>query len=213
LLLFIVGICYREEIRKKNRYKTKYFKWQRQSCALLQRERERAPAINNRILLYYIYCVKVSIPISRRPHTYTHTHTRIYRLTREYDELNAAYRDLSSSPTPHQELFTGAVPRTTSVRRVCVRVHSVWNSSALRIIIINLHMCAAPPWHGPCEQNGMRRPPPLYRGAYILRAHIIITDRQIRCVPYLILYNMHKLWCTQYIHTHIIVVIAQYNIL
>lgn len=69
LLLFIVGICYQEEIRKKNRYKTKYFKWQRQPCTVAERE---SPAINNRILLYYIYCVKVSIPISRRSRIHMH---------------------------------------------------------------------------------------------------------------------------------------------
>jgi len=84
-------------------------------------------------------------------------------------------------------LFTGAMPHTTSVR-VSVRVRSVWNSIALRIIIIiviNLHMCAAPPWFGPCEQNGMRRPPP--RRSYYLSTvylhNIIITDRT-KSVPF-----------------------------
>lgn len=86
-------------------------------------------------------------------------------------------------------LFTGAVPHTTSVR-VSVRVHSVWNSIALRIIIINLHMCAAPPWFGPCEQNGMRRPSPhrSYSLSTVYLHNIIITDRT-KSVPFHI-YNI-----------------------
>lgn len=97
-------------------------------------------------------------------------------------------------------------PRTTSVR-VCVRVHSVWNSSALRIIIINLHMCAAPPWYGPCEQNGMRRPLPLYRSFYSPSTYYNNRSTNPLRFTYIICinYDVHN----THTHTHIIVVIAQ----
>lgn len=66
--------------KKKNRYKTKYFKWQRRSCAVAA---ERARPIT--IVYYYIILCK-----SLDTYLSAFTYTCIYRPTREYDELNAA---------------------------------------------------------------------------------------------------------------------------
>jgi len=137
------------------------------------------PTHNNRIL--YILCK--SLDTYLLAFTYIHVYICIYRPTRERDELNApvpgdSMRDFSS-PT------AGIIHRCSvynKCARVCVRVHSVRNSSALRIIIIyicvqrrlgldhvNKMVCT--------DRHHHRR-----HGHQLLTEHI--TDRKICFVPY-----------------------------
>jgi len=82
-------------------------------------------------IVYYILCKSLDTYLL----PFTYTRTCIYRPTRErWTKCSSAGTACEIFRPRLQELFTGAVC-TISVR-VCVRVHSVRNSSALRIIII-----------------------------------------------------------------------------